>query len=162
MKGLKILIVSLEFYKYFDLVCKDLRRVIQIDVNDHSGTMMDTKMKSAGFSNKTKIEAIDHNKQFYRISLDINFRNIDLVRMNPQTLKTKRKVKEEKAKKRLKKAEEKIMARTSLSPKIEKHNILQMTSQPTIKEGSSLKPRKKLRQNNKLMTQNKMYIYEGN
>jgi hypothetical protein len=73
-----------ERFKNID-ICKNLRRVIQIDANDHSGTVINSKGGHIGFSNKNQFETVDHNKKFYRISLDVNFRSIDTVNLRPKS-----------------------------------------------------------------------------
>lgn len=72
------------------LVCKGIRRVIQIDVNDNAEHSKKDQ-EGTGFLDKNKLEAVDHNKQFYRISLDVNFRNIDLVDVRPPEKEKKKK-----------------------------------------------------------------------
>lgn len=73
-----------ERFKNID-ICRNLRRVIQIDANDNSSTVISNRENHVSFSDKNKFESVSHNKKYYRISLDVNFRNIDTVNLKPKS-----------------------------------------------------------------------------
>ncbi|CAI2382288.1 unnamed protein product [Moneuplotes crassus] len=74
-------------------ICKGIRRVIQIDVNDKNEISKQDTEEGTGFLDQNKLEVVDHNKQFFRISLDVNFRNIDHVVIKHQAQENKMKLK---------------------------------------------------------------------
>lgn len=60
-----------------------MRRVIQIDVNDDSEKKKEAEENTIGFLEKNQLEAVDHNKHYFRLNFDVNFRNIDLINILP-------------------------------------------------------------------------------
>lgn len=155
-----------ERFKNID-ICRNLRRVIQIDANDNSGTVVSSQGNHFGFSNKNQFETVDHNKKFYRISLDVNFRNIDTVNLKPKH-RTKRLTSEIK--------KNSALALTSVSTNIsDKGQVMQLkkpldtaivSDSMSLTSQSKISSNKNFRfnspnpenQNRLFMTHNKMYI----
>ncbi|CAI2383206.1 unnamed protein product [Moneuplotes crassus] len=162
-------------YKRFNSIdiCKGIRRVIQIDVNDNAEVSKIGTEEGTGFNDKNSLEVVDHNKQFYRISLDVNFRNIDLVDIRPQAkhknnlkISNKRKPKSESKSHNhapdQRSSRKNFFSKEKALEKMSSHATTTMVALPKQNEGSQSARTKQLEKpapkERMFMTHNKFYI----
>lgn len=68
-------------------MCRNLRRVLQVDINNDSAGLIKTDRNKSPFALYPKFDDIDRGKKFYRVSLDVNFRNIDAMENRPVSIR---------------------------------------------------------------------------